>query len=54
MIAVEVILALYFDLTYVSNSSVVSTCNVEMYVGCLIFDSKGIRIFVMLAQVRLL
>ena len=45
MIAVDVILALYFDSNYVSNSSVVSTCNVEMYVGYLVFDLKCIRIF---------
>ena len=49
MIAADVIVALYFDSNCVSDSSVVSTCNGKMYVGYPIFDSKGIRVFVMLA-----
>ena len=45
MIAGDVIVAVYYDSNYVSASSVVSTWNEEMYVGCSGFDLKGIRIF---------
>ena len=45
MIAVDVIVAVYYDWNYVFDSSVVSTWNEEMYVGCLGFDLKGIIIF---------
>ena len=38
------IIAAYFDLNYVSVSSVVSTWNEEMYMGCLGRELKGIRI----------